>query len=300
MVFGFRRSYSSGGSFTANLVRREWKDMANSFGSTAPLTIPDPTNSGLAPRTGYLRTLANDPGTKREFYSMELSYAAPIIPSKLNVSGSYTIGQLKSNSTFGDAEAFGPTQALAIAGMFRDRYAALGIADESYQPYGELANSTNQALRVQLVYTASIGRVRSQLSLLGRYTTGGHFSLNNTVSIPAPGLNAAFPVAGILPSTYTHFYNGRGRYTNPDATQFDLGYIIKVPIKGRLEFFSELAVINVFNQIRTGAISRTASGTVQATPIGYRIGSAPTYGWPTTNGSYYGARDFNLDIGIRF
>lgn len=309
MVFGFRRAYTSGGSLSANLVRREWKDMANSFGSTAPLTIPDPTNSGLASRTGYLRTLANDPGTKREFHALELQFAAPILPNRVNVSGSYTIGQLKSNSTFGDAEAFGPTSTLAATGLFRERFAALGIAEDSYRPYGELPTSTNQALRLLLVYTASVGRVRSQFSLLGRYTSGGHFNLNNTVTIPSPGLNSSFPVAGILPSTYPHFYNGRGQYTTPDTTQFDFGYVLKMPIKGRLEFFSELAVVNVFNQIRVGSntntpgvtsLSRTASGTVQATPIGYRINSPSTYGWPTTNGSFYGARDFNLDIGIRF
>lgn len=304
IVLGFRRAYAGGGYLTINLVSRKWDDLPMSFGDTTQVNVSDPTGGPLV-IPNYTRTLVNDPNATRSYQGAEFTFKAPLFNNKVNVSGSYTYARTKANSFYGDSTGFAFTQGLATTGLFRDQFHALGIASESFEPQGLAATSIGQNARLLVTYTAGVGRMRSVISLMGRYDAGTPQDLSNNVVIPGSNtgtgvssLNPSMP-AGVLPTTYLHYY-GRGTHTTPDFLAFDLGYSLSMPLTKRVSGFLEIQVINVFNQVRIAALDRTNSGTVQATPIGYRVSSVNNYGYPTSFSSYGGARDFNLNFGFRF
>ncbi len=296
MVFGFRRSFSSGGGFRLEFVNRVWDDLPNAMGSLNPISIPDPTNSGLAPKTNYLRTLVNDPQAKRTYNGLELDFKTSVMAGWY-LQGSYTYSRLTGNSLYGDNTGFTFTENIALTGVFRPRFAELGIASDAYQPEGQFGTSIGNMFKLLAVYSIQKGNVRSSFSLLGRFIQGSPEDLTQTVLIPSPGLNSAI---GTLPGTYQHYYNGRGQYLSPDQTLFDFNYNLEIPIGKKLKTFAQLNIVNVFNTIRPGTLNRGSSGAEMATPVGYRVSSTLNFGAATSNSFFVGARSFNLDLGLRF
>lgn len=307
-VLSYRRAFANGGWMSASLVHRNWEDLANAFGSLTPISIPDPTGSGLPAKTNYKRVLVNDPEAKRAYNGFEVEFRAPIIPGKLNLGGSYAFSRTTANSDYGDSTGFALTQVQAQRGYFRDRFDALGIPREAIEPDGLLPTSLGHSLRLLLTYNVNFGRVRSTFSLLGRYFDGSPERFTQTVLIPGSnssqtvsGLDPTFPASPTpLPTSYTHFYNGRAPFTSPYFHSLDFGYNLNIPF-GKLEFFTEISVVNVLNNIRPGALDRTMLGGTRATAAdGPRISNAVNYGHPTSNTFFSGARDFNLTLGMRF
>lgn len=298
-TLGYRRSYSSGGSFSATLVSRTWKDLPMSFGGTDLITIQDPTGSGLPSKTNYLRTLANDPDSKRHYSGLELEWKnIPIIPSRLIFNGSYTYSRTTGTNPLQDSTGW--NSSLANAGWFRPQLVGMGVSRDSFDPEGQLPTSGGNAVRMLLTYHANVGATHSSVTLMGNYDDGVvENRTTNSVAMPSP-LNSAIVQ---LPTSYTTFWNGRGQFSQPPTTRFDLAYNLDIPIRKKVTFFTTMTVTNVFNTIRRAYTYWSNSGTVQAAPgAGYRINTANTaYYGAAPNYSYYtGGRNFGLDLGIRF
>lgn len=305
-VLGFRRSYATGGFLTINLVNRTWDDLPQSIGSVDPVQVSDPFGSPTV-FNNYKRTLVNDPGSKRNYRAVEMEFRAPFFDKKMTIGGSYTYARATANSNYGDSTGFALTQNQAIAGLFRDGFHTLGIGSDTFEPNGPLPTSIGNSLRMIATYSATRGGIKSVVSFTGRYQDGSPEDQVITVTIPgstatASGLNPSFPTppaATPLPQTYGYYYGGRGQFTSPHSTLFDFGWTLEVPINKKISSFMELSVINVFNHIYPGALSRAVGGQ-QASPIGYRVSSSASYGYPTSFSSFVGARDINLNFGFRF
>jgi hypothetical protein len=308
IVLGYKRSYAGGGFISVNLVNRRWKDLPQAFGSLAPISITDPTGSSTLVKTNYIRTFKIDPEAKRAYNAIETEFKAPLIPGKLTLQGSYSYSRTTANTTYGDSTGFALTQALAQAGLFRTRLSELGVGADVYEPDGLMPTSQGNVLRLLLSYNANYGGARSTFSLLGRYADGSPESATNTVLIPGSsvstsvsGLNPSFPSAGILPISYTHYYNGRAPFSSPYFHALDLGWVLQLPVGKKVVFFSELNVVNLLNNIRPGTLDRTSQTGVQSPgPLGYRVSNVNNYGYPTSSASFVGARDFNLTLGLKF
>lgn len=301
-ALGYRRSYASGGSFSVTLVQRNWKDLAMTMGGTNLITIQDPTGQGLPSKTNYLRTLANDPDSKRKYSGVELEWKnIPVIPGRLFFNGQYTYSRTTGTTQMQDATGF--NSAFIEGGWFRPQLIGMGVPRDSFDPEGQLPTSGGHVVRMMLTYNVKVGAARSSFSLLGTYDDGAVESrTTNTVAMPG-FLN---PAVVQLPTSYTQFWNGRGQYSQPPLTRFDLSYNLDIALQNRVTVFTTLTVTNVFNTIRRQFTSWSNDGSVQ-TPypgLGYRInpaaasvnayGTAPNYTW------YQGGRDLTLDLGLRF
>lgn len=295
----YARAYDSGGSLKTSLVYRTWKDLPMSFGDPSLLTIPDPTGQGLPAKTNYLRTLAVDPDSKRNYMGLEVDFKVPLIKNTLFLQGVYTYS--RTTGTLQLQDSTGWNSGLANAGWFRDQYLAMGIPRDAFDPEGQMPSSANNSVRMMLLYVSKLGAARTTLSFLGRYNDGAPEDRTaNSVRLPQP-LNAA---VAQLPTSYTQYWNGRGQYTQPDFLSFDLAYNLDIPVTKKVTFFSTLAVSNLFNTIRKTTSYWSNSSTVQAPypGLGYRIntGVSAFYGMPLHYTYYQTGRDFNLDLGLRF
>jgi hypothetical protein len=270
-----------------------------SFGGTDLLTIQDPTGQGLPSKTNYLRTLANDPDSKRNYAGIELEWKnIPIIPSILIFNGSYTYSHTTGTTQLQDSTGW--NSGLANAGWFRSQLMAMNVSRDNFDPEGQLPTSGGNALRMMLTYRANIGAIQSSLTLMGSYDDGVvENRTTNNVAMPS-ALNAAIVQ---LPTSYTQFWNGRGQYSQPPVTRFDLAYNLDIPIRKKVTFFTTVTVTNLFNTIRRSFTYWSNAAGTQAYPgLGYRINTANVaiYG-AAPNYTYYTAgRNVGLDLGIRF
>lgn len=301
MTVGYERMYDGGGKLKIVLVNRTWDDLPMSFGGTNVINIADPTGSGLPSKTNYLRTLKNDPDSKRTYKAIEVEFAAWLLKDQLRLAGTYSYGRTTGNSQMQDGTGF--NSGFIEGGWFRDQYLAMGIPRDAFDPEGQLNTSQNNSLTVMLNYYAKAGAARSVISLMGRYNDGAvETRTTNTMALPT----ALNPAIAQLPSAYTHFWNGRGQYTQPDNTSWDLAYNLDLPVYKKVRFSATLTVQNIFNVIRkTGTYWGNDTATYTATNRpGYvgnvfsgnsqYYGAYPSYTW------FQGGRNFGLDFGIKF
>jgi len=299
---GYRRSYAGGGSFSATVVQRTWKDLAMSFGDTALLTIPDPTGQGLPSKTNYLKTLANDPDSRRQYAGLELEWKnIAIIPGTLFFNGSYTYSRTTGTTQMQDATGF--NSGFIEGGWFRSNLIGMGVSRDAFDPDGQLPTSSGHVVRMMLTYQVKVGAARSSVTLLGNYDDGTvENRTTNTVAMPS----ALNPAIVQLPTSFTMFWNGRGQYSQPPVTRFDLAYNLDIALRNKVTFFTTVTVTNVFNTIRRAFTYWSNDGTAQSPypGLGYRINSTAAnvnlYGAASNYTYFQGGRDFSLDFGLRF
>ena len=124
----------------------------------------------------------------------------------------------------------------------------------------------------------------------------------NTVAMPS----ALNPAIVQLPTSFTMFWNGRGQYSQPPVTRFDLAYNLDIALRNKVTFFTTVPVTNVFNTIRRAFTYWSNDGTAQSPypGLGYRINSTAAnvnlYGAAANYTYFQGGRDFSLDFGLRF
>ncbi len=302
ITLGYERMYETGGKLKVVFVNRTWKDLPMSFGSTAQINIPDPTGGGLPAKTNYLRTLKNDPDSKRTYNAVEVEFSSFLIKDKLRMAATYSYGRTTGNTQMQDATGF--NSGFIEGGFFRDQFLAMGIPRDAFDPEGQLPTSANNVLTVNFNYFANVGAARTVLSLMGRYSDGAvENRTTNTRALPA-SLNPAVPQ---LPTNFGMFWNGRGQYTQPDYTNWDLAYNVDIPLYNKVKFSATLSIQNVFNVIRKTATYWTNDTGIQAwspAPMGYTggvfSGNAQFYGGYPGNTYFQAGRNFGLDLGIKF
>ena len=290
-TLGYRRGFTQGGFLRVTGIYRNYTDLMAQRGFPTPTVVPDPTGSGLPSQTTYFRKLINDPNTKRQYKALEMEWKMPLT-TQLSLQGNWTVARMTGTQQFKEGNVSSGTA------FFWDEAAAKGYSN--WNPEGVLPDSRDHMVKVWLGYKAVWGKIESEINLLARYRSGTHYSLTNNTSIDLRGTQAA--MAG-LPTSVPYYYGNRGAYSNPDYTNFDLQYNLKVPLSGKVQFFSALSVNNLFNHIVENGVNTgmsTATRTLAAAQAGMNITNAANYGWANSATQFSGARGVNIDVGVKF
>jgi len=299
ITLGYRRSYDSGGFWRATLVHRKWTDLTNAFPDlTQPLTITD----GPLSLVTYLRTMRNDPDSKREYNGFEFEFSAPLTANLL-FGGSFVFSSLTGDNVYGDGTGFASAvQTWAEQGNFRYRYEQLGYSKNNFEPVGYLAQSRPVVLKAFLTYHIEAGRTKSSLSLQGDFISGSRVNLVNSMA-QDPNLIPFANDDTNHPTSIPLYWNGRGQFSQPDTWHLNLAYNFDIALKGKVHFFSQLAINNLLNSQIPLSVNYAGSGSVRAASAyatGYRVGSYTSYGTPAGTAAVDGVRTINLDLGLKF
>ncbi|MBI4912789.1 MAG: TonB-dependent receptor [Acidobacteria bacterium] len=293
-TLGYNRNFTGGGFFKVTAIYKHFADLWYSKGINAVVNVPDFTGKASVTPTGFKQILTFDPMAKRNYRGVETEWAYPMYKGKslqIDLNGNYTINRLYSTDVWREGNVANN------AARFDDAYRAAGLDPGQYNPYGENANSIHNVLKVWATMTVGAPTgIRNTFSLLGRYTSGAPYSLVNQQTIPTGTLVGA---PG-MPTSVNEYFNGRGKFTGPDYFTFDFQWNLFIPVKGGIQFFSYLSCNNLFNTKMPATITRTASGTLHATPDPnptYAAASFTTWGQPT---ALQGGRTFNIDMGFKF
>lgn len=298
ITVSYRRAFANGGSFRSTLVYRNTTDLLYLRGIPGVVNLPNPFQGvtyATVPTT-YKRILDFDPDGDRQHYGIEFEWSYPIYRSgaqSLLLSGNWTINRDFGRETFRDGNV-GDN-----AARWDAEFAAFGIPKDVYNPEGELGQSVHNIVKAWLTWDiASKDGIRNTVTLLGSYSSGAPYSMGNTYTVPA---GVGLPVTSQAIPGFTGFYNGRGKFANPQTFSFDLQWNLQIPIVKRVAFTSYLSVYNVFNTHLQGAMNQPGrSGSLTYTPANYQYLASTdlrSYGIPR---SLVGARGMNLDLGIRF
>jgi hypothetical protein len=311
----YRRGFLNGGTFRVSGIYRWWGDIHLRQGTPTPV-ITNPTAMTYG---GYFQRLTYDPTGKRTHVGLEMEWAYPLYRSalqNLHFQGSWTVNRTKGTSPWREGNNSHYT-----ASQWYDLWDALGIPTDEYNPYGELRFSTHNVVNAWLVW--SLGErngINNTFSLLGRYNQGAPFELYHTKN-----LNTASPAyqnywerthLGTLNTTnittsYRSYFNGRGRFSDDDNFRVDLRWNFTIPIKGRVQIFSEFTINNVFNTLIPWGSDAAADG---ATARFFGVdGGALAWNYDNNQGVVYsnfdrtglwssrgGTRSMSLSTGLRF
>lgn len=301
VTLGFRRSYDSGGFWRATFVHRNWTDLTNVF--------PDYNHNlriqfGTLELNTYRRTLTNDKNAKREYNGLEFEFSAPL-SAHLNFGGNFVYSSLVGDNVYGDGTSFGSAaQVWAEQGNFRNRYQELGYSKDRFEPVGRLTQSRPIAVKGFLSYHIDAGRTKTSVALQADFISGTRVSLVNQLN-QDPNLLPAGVAADDTnhPTSIPYYWNGRGQYSTPDTWHLNLAYSFDIALKGKVHFFTNVAITNVLNSVIAGAVTQSSSGSPRSAAsmaAGYRVGTYNGYGTPAGTAALVGGRSMNLDLGLKF
>jgi hypothetical protein len=310
-TFSYRRAFPNGGSFRATAVYRDMLGLWYRKGTGTPVL----TNPLLGQYGGYFSTLEADPRNERDHKGIELEWSYPLYRSanqNLMLQGNWTINRTKARTQWREGNS------ASAAAEYYELKDALGILFDDYNPLGEMRFSNHNVLKTWITWTVGNPKgIRNVFSLIGEYSTGGPFSLSGTRTIntndPIYGQFISRTSAGNWatgnPTSYSYFYNGRGRFTDVDFYGVDLQWNSFIPIKGKLQAFCYFTVYNVFNSIiKYGVPGLWDDGTSMARYGGGTVAwNNPDYTYTVSDFHEFGAidwmganRSFSVNFGIKF
>jgi len=312
-TISYRRGFANGGSFRATGIYRDFKDIWTIAATGTPVM----TNPVFETYGGYYARLEINPNAKRVHKGIELEWQYPLYRSanqNLNFQGSWTINRTTGNNPHLEGNNNYHYQALRYP-LFQ----ALGLSESEYNPVGEYRFSPHNVVKAWLVwFLGSRNGISNTFSLLGRYTHGGPFNLIATkymdtsnqayVNYWKPTHLGTISTVGQA-NTFRSYINGRGRFTDNDNYDSDFKWSFSIPIKGRLQIFSEFSVYSIFNTVIPWGSPNTPDGTVSMRfPVasgtwaanytgGMVVDQFDRFGLVNQRG---GNRAYSLECGIKF
>lgn len=295
----YRRSLDNGAWMRTSLVYRKTTDMFLVDGQDIKVDMPDPTGAvPVSPTNSRLVIGRNDPYAQRDYKGFELEWYRPIFTYahwRAVWGGNWTISRLTGRD---DYSATGSFQYYGAA-------AAAGVPLEMYNPYGELDNSQRHTVNTYInLENGTRKGIRNSLSLLARYRSGAPSgTLTNTYNWPTGTFTSG---AGDLPTTFTAYLNGRGQRKGMDYVACDLNWSLTIPIRGKVVFFSQVTISQVFNsQIPSGIVYGNSTATRTWVPgvtnfDTVAVNQTTLQNWGAVSG-YNGVRSFtSWHSGIKF
>jgi hypothetical protein len=309
ITVSYRRSFANGGSFRATGIYRSFTDLWVAVQTGEPVMV-----NGMLQQYAYLRRLEIDPNAKREHKGIELEWQYPLYRSatqNLSFQGSWTINRTKGTNVHREGNVATDYRSYAL-------WSALGVPEEEYNPFGEYRFSPHNVVKAWLVwFLGDKGGISHTFSLLGNYTHGGPFNITATRNLNteleaydkywgrANGKRADINITTNFPT----YINGRGSFTDNDTYYVDLKWNLTIPLKGRLQAFSEVTVGNLFNTVLPNGSRAGVDGAVSMRfPVqsgnwaynytgGMRVDQFDRFG--LVNSRAY-IRSFGLECGLRF
>ena len=323
----YRRAFSDGGYFRASLVFGFLNRALYGEGRDVAIKLEDPNPpGGMQPNNGqdvsyaYMRYLYNRADRGRHHASAELEWKAPLVSKptwRVEWAGNWTIAKTTGNFAYGGIVGRSSTE---VSEQFVDEFAALGMARELLDPWGESNVTPRHRMRSWVTLShGDVGGVINELTLFADWASFYYTSTSWSYRVPSDtfvnsSLNGGkvtnFPAAA---SVYPH---GLGhRKTGSDAYSAHLTWNISIPVAGKLSTFINVMIGNVFNGISENFVSEQwvpgKDGAGMLWTRGMDPKSDPMWGLQVANrtsgpnwGLYYGngARSFNgkLEFGFRF
>ncbi|MDP2875073.1 MAG: carboxypeptidase regulatory-like domain-containing protein [Holophaga sp.] len=296
---GFRRNLESGGYWRLTAISKTWKNLFDFY----PGPVTDNPNPGGAPI--LQRVLRNSDEFTRTYKSVEFEWMLPLTKA-LTFGGNYTFNRLMYN---GRGSVDSPSRGLSSMwwGSFYDTFQSRG----QYMP-SRLLNPEHY-FKWYLNYDLTKGRVRSNLSLHGTYTTGMPTMDTMTSYIGRPTVAGYYNGTTLnnrtgLPTTLANYVNTQG--TGQDIWDVAMRYNLEVPVIRTLVWFVNMNVVNPFNTRSLAGWSVAGMPSAQIIPANNTEGRPASnpypYGWrsgtgsmPTYNGRQPG-RSISFETGIRF
>ena len=303
----------------------KFKDIwyANADPGLPTVEIKDFSGAGLPSKYGYHQILTTDPYGKRDYRSLEFEWQQELSKGDRHLvqwNGNWTMSRTRSTQTWREGNVG------SSAPIWYEQWQAAGVPMDAYNPYGELSG-VSQHHNIKTWLTFQIGSpkgVQNTLTLLGSYFSGYPFSLTQSMAAPQGVLDHASQLQIVGTGTSaSYFINGaRGQFLAQDSpTTIDLQWNMTIPIRGKLQAFTQVTIYNVFNhfnrtalQTRMSAIGDTTSPTGASWVYPNLPSSYQTYWYgqlyyPSTgyasgdftyNAGTRNARNFGLDMGFRF
>jgi len=304
---GYRRNLHSGGYWRLTGISKTWKNLFDFF----PGNVVDNPTPGGAPI--LQRVLRNSNEFTRTYKSVEFEWMLPLT-KRLTFGGNYTFNRLMYN---GRGSVDSPSRGLSSMwwGSFYDNY----LSRAQYMP--DRLQNPEQYFKWFLTYDMTKGRVRSNVSLHGTYTTGVPLRDTLTSYIGRPTVEGYYNGTTLtnttgLPTTLSNYLNTQG--TGQDVWDVAMRYNLEVPVVRTLVWFVNINLLNPFNtrSLDGRLVDGTAIWGLPGTQSGYIYPANNTEGkpasnpfpngWrsgtssmPTYNGRQAG-RSISFETGIRF
>jgi hypothetical protein len=299
---GLSRELGTRGSLRVDFIYRKYGDIYGGFINMSTGVVQDP-------RSGQKFNLAvvdNTDSVKRNYKGMSTQFTYKLLRD-LQLSGNWMLSYSR-----GSIEAENFTDIVVRANA--NEYPEYRPARWNY-PVGHLNGDQRHKVRLWATYSLPVKSAfgRFDLGFMQRYDSGLPYDYNMSIDSRPYVTNPGYLVP---PSTVTYFISGRGeyRFNSTWRTDLSLSWTRKVPLPKlpNAQIFFRAVVNNIFNNLRvdgfnTTIISRTGDTTLAAfnpfteQPVeGKNWKKGPSFGQPTSPGSYQSTRDFYFSVGFRF
>jgi outer membrane receptor for ferrienterochelin and colicin len=179
------------------------------------------------------------------------------------------------------------------------------LAPDRQFPSGHLSGYQKHKLRILTNYALPTRAGTFNFGMLCRFDSGSPYSLTTTIPYTDVQLARA---AGLgyanLPQNETIYFGGRGAYTFPSQSRFDLALNYEIPVWKTVSTYLKLQVINVFNTHYEQGFDTTvianSSGPVDANGIPTTFTKSGTFGKAIAASQYQDARRFDVTMAFRF
>ncbi len=299
---GVTRTLGHRGSLRLDFVYRKFGNFYGDYVNMSTGVVKDP-------RTGQqfnLDVIGNTSAVQRNYKGLSTQFSYRLIRN-LQMNGSWMLSYAR-----GSTEAESSTTVVSLASA--DQYPEYRQARWNY-PTGYLNADQRHKVRLWATYDlpvlAELGRFA--LGWMQRYDSGQPYDHSISVDSRPYVTNPGYLLP---PSTVTYFISGRGafRFNSTWRTDLSLSWTRKVPLPRlpNAQIFFRAVSNNIFNNLRvtgfnTTLISRTGDSTLAAfnpfteLPVeGKNWKKGPSFGLPTSPGSYQSPRDFSFSAGFRF
>jgi len=305
LTMSYRRNYSGGSFVRMTYVYRTWKDnwgFSSDYDAADMITVPDPSNSGLASKLVPSIHVFNSNDLKRQYQGLELEWSQRL-SAIWTMTGNYTYGRLTGNDNGGDSTS--SFRDNGVPGYYNNRNWLIGqqgLTNNDIAPNGPLLVDQTHRARISFTANVPMGKGMISYSFLMRYDSGNNWSAGN---LAPTGLTSLGPTAAAPPATYTQYYGGRGQYTLNDVYQCDFRLAYHVPLGlGRLQLIGDVKVNNLFNTMEQGSYSTSIYTAQAGVPKGalYLNTGPGNFGTadPTVSNYWIAGRTVSTTIGLRF
>jgi len=284
----------------ADYISRDWNNYYVSVTNQDTGAVVEPISGAASDLT--LVTNTND--LDRKYKAVQLAANARFF-SRLNLGANYTYSKLTGNAE-GENINSGP---VSTGGWIFQYPEYQGFVQNS--PNGYLSGDQTHKLRAFGSMDFPLGGFGTfNVSVLERFDSGTPYSVSFAALADADP-NATGDAANQFgyisaPTTVTYYVGERGSERWEDTTATDLALNYRIPL-GKLEFFTEGEIVNLFNeqaQINGNtSVNRTATAFNPFTtaPVeGVHYVKSSAFGQARSSADYQLARTYRLSLGFRF
>lgn len=322
---GYGAQIGTRGYVRADVIRREWNDfyILRRDLTTGKVKLPAPSTASVD--QGVIETGNGD--LERNYTGIQ-TQASYRFTDRFSLGGNYTWSKLRGNiegEQYNNATVLaGCNGGAAVPGTDSGLCAPEYQAFERNHPVGYLEADMRHRASIWAQYNLPTSFGRFNFSVLEKYHSGLPYSATGAIDIRA---NATTLPNGVVnpgyitpPSRVWYYFSDRGELRVDDITSTNVAVNYESPAFGRVRFFVQTDVINLFNEskveypstargpvvnatvnVRRTTASLHAFNPFTTTPVeGVHWSKPANFGKPTNREAYQDPREYRISFGVRF